>query len=110
MRAADVLFRVDAGPDVGLGHLQRCLSLAMALGELDQRCVFLIHGAAEACTWADTFGLEAHPLREAAGGSEDLQHVLALAEAAGCDAVVTDSYQVGPAFLHGLREAGRKKT
>ena len=28
---AQVLFRVDAGPRRGLGHLQRCLSLAAAL-------------------------------------------------------------------------------
>ncbi len=38
-----VLFRVDAGSDVGLGHLQRSLSWASALTARDVTCRFLLN-------------------------------------------------------------------
>ncbi|MEI8265166.1 MAG: UDP-2,4-diacetamido-2,4,6-trideoxy-beta-L-altropyranose hydrolase [Betaproteobacteria bacterium] len=37
----NVIFRVDASAEIGLGHLARCLSLAQALRTLGARCLFL---------------------------------------------------------------------
>jgi UDP-2,4-diacetamido-2,4,6-trideoxy-beta-L-altropyranose hydrolase len=70
------LFRVDAGPEVGLGHLQRCLSLALALRE--QGC-------------ESSFVLPAGEDRVRAAGLEVGE--------GPADVVVVDSYRVGPADL-----------
>lgn len=42
MKPRRVVFRVDASPIIGLGHLLRCLSLAQGLTEYDVRVVFVI--------------------------------------------------------------------
>jgi len=34
VKALSVIFRVDAGPDIGIGHLKRCATLAAALSNL----------------------------------------------------------------------------
>ncbi len=107
MSEANVLFRVDAGPGIGLGHLQRCLSLAMALGSDDVGCAFLTNRNRDAESRTIELGFDA----VAAGGgptgsSEDLQRTLSVAEEIGCRAVVVDSYNVDSDYVMSLRRAG----
>lgn len=42
-----VLFRVDAGPSAGLGHLQRCLALAAALRDQNLDVAFVVPAGAK---------------------------------------------------------------
>ena len=42
----NVLFRVESGVGVGLGHIQRCLSLASALLEIGHTSPFVVSGDA----------------------------------------------------------------
>ncbi|HCU80344.1 MAG TPA: UDP-2,4-diacetamido-2,4,6-trideoxy-beta-L-altropyranose hydrolase, partial [Chloroflexi bacterium] len=54
----NILFRVDADPTIGLGHLQRCISLAQALESIDVESVFLSYDHLEAITRIQRFGFE----------------------------------------------------
>jgi UDP-2,4-diacetamido-2,4,6-trideoxy-beta-L-altropyranose hydrolase len=46
-----IAFRVDAGVDMGLGHLSRCLTLASKLRERGARVLFLV--SPESVNWGD---------------------------------------------------------
>lgn len=102
-----ILFCTDAGPQIGLGHLRRCLSLAAAFAETDAHCEFVCAGAADAASIIETSGWPVHFLeRPALFGSELLEPTLKLTASLRPDAVVVDSYAVDPAFFASLRELG----
>lgn len=104
--SACVGFRVAAGPDVGLGHLQRCLSLAMALHQQRVNPVFFIGTNAA----ADRIRHFNFPFRitekEQPGENGDLEETLRGAREHGCQTMVVDSYQVDSQYLGSLRAAG----
>ena len=104
---ASVLFRVDAGARVGLGHLQRCLSLASALRQLDVRCIFLAAGEPAVRDRVVGAGFGVHALNGVGPGDEsDLSQTLDTAAEDGCEGVIVDSYSVDEWYLGRLREAG----
>ncbi|MFT6898245.1 MAG: UDP-2,4-diacetamido-2,4,6-trideoxy-beta-L-altropyranose hydrolase [Paraglaciecola sp.] len=53
-----IVFRVDASPIIGLGHLMRCLALSQGLGENDVEVVFVVNETtlAYCCSRHDWFG------------------------------------------------------
>ncbi len=102
-----VLFRVDAGPAIGLGHLQRCLSLAMGLRHLGASCVFLSNEESATSDRVRRFGFDGYVLEPAEPWEEeDLADTVALASESGCDAIVVDSYCTGSDYLRRLRRTG----
>lgn len=104
---ASVLFRVDAGARVGLGHLQRCLSLASALRQLDVRCVFLAAGEPAVRDRVVGAGFGVHTLNGVASLDEtDLRQTLDTAAHEGCEGIIVDSYTADESYLGRLRGAG----
>ena len=92
MTSLSVLFRVDASPLIGLGHLQRCLSLGAALHHYDARCYFLTNDRSEVLERVVRFGFEGFSLGTGESwGQQDLEQTLAIAADQGCSAVVVDS-------------------
>ena len=109
-RGANVraLFRVDAGPDAGLGHVQRCLALAEALRRFAVDSVFL--------TMDDPVvydrlsgsggGAQAPFHHEAVQQGNEVEQAVEAARTHGCTVVIVDSYHVGVECLRALRAAG----
>ena len=104
---ATFLFRVDAGPGVGLGHLSRCIALADAVSDRGAQAILLVPagGATSANALATRHLVEvlAPPTR---GGEADLMDTIARSHRHGCGVVVVDSYAVDAQYLGRLREAG----
>ena len=104
---AGVLFRVDAGPGVGLGHLQRSLSLASALRQYGAECAFVTHQAALSGERIGAFGFQREVLRaESSWGPEDLAQTCSVLRRREWTTVVVDSGRKGSEYLQGLRNAG----
>jgi len=102
-----VLFRVDAGPQIGLGHLQRCLSLATALRQLDATCLFLTNEESKLRDRVTRFGFRGCELGGVESWSvEDLVQTISMAGSHGCDAIIVDSDYEGADYLGQLRKAG----
>lgn len=104
---AGVLFRVDAGPGVGLGHLQRCLSLASALRQRGAECSFVTNPEVSNTDRIGVFGFEREVVRaEKSWGPDDLAQTRSAAGKHGWTTVIVDSGRKGPEYLRGLRDAG----
>ncbi|MFN8542689.1 MAG: hypothetical protein U0807_00540 [Candidatus Binatia bacterium] len=85
MSAPLVLFRCDAGPAVGLGHLARSAALARALGRAGARTALLTHASrVQAEPWLRGF--------DVVGPAGDVAATLAVARAA--QALVVDGYDL----------------
>lgn len=96
-----ILFRPEAGSGVGLGHLQRCLSLGMALEVLGVKNTFISSGEQQVHDWIAGAGFTAVPQP-----SPSPEFIADLAFSLGCTAIVVDSYEVGHEYITTLRETG----
>ena len=102
-----VLFRVDVGPGVGLGHIHRNLGLAEALRQLKIDGMFVLsqEDSAAARVTRKGFQVEALP-RELPGQMEDCSRVIMTAKQRGCTVAVVDSYDVDTDYIDRLRSSG----
>jgi UDP-2,4-diacetamido-2,4,6-trideoxy-beta-L-altropyranose hydrolase len=104
-----ILFFADAGPDVGGGHVMRCLTLARALVERGAECAFVESRAAAPVL--RRFGWPEQTLL-AMIGEEELGAVVGwgreFADRFEADIVVVDHYGVGAAEETALRGLHRR--
>jgi len=100
--APRVVFRADAGPEIGLGHARRCLTLAGALRELGVESLFVFTGAARAREWLQASDFEV----VAVESTRDLPGTLEHCRARRVSVIVVDTPSRAPAYLTALTGAG----
>ena len=102
-----VFFRTEADSRIGLGHLQRCLSLAVALRRYRMESVFLINPDPVAHEWVAREGFRIEAIhRVSLGGERDVQAALAAAAVKAPSLMVLDSYRLGDGYRLQLKNAG----
>lgn len=100
-----VIFRADAGSEIGAGHVMRCLALAQAVLERGVGATFV--GAVPdglACRLREE-GLGLESTRGAPGSEDDARGTVEVARRLGARHVVIDGYRFGPAMIDALRGA-----
>lgn len=98
---------MDAGPHIGVGHLQRCLSLAAALAERGEHSCFLVNDVDGNREFIEPsgFGVETL-LKTESWTNEDVEETKWVARQHECSVAVVDSHEVSPGYLAALRSAG----
>jgi len=103
-----VIFRTDASPIVGYGHLMRCRVLANALIDLGVACVMVGPPPSER-TEADAGVFDAWlEQSEWSTAGDDARTLAALANKYGCGVAVLDDYRVDLDYQKVMLEAGLK--
>lgn len=106
MGAPLAVFRADAAPELGGGHVMRCLALAQALGESGWLSVFA--GGPQTIETVPAISRMGHAWIELSGGAESEPAALESALGRPCDLLVVDHYGRGADFETACRKFARQ--
>lgn len=102
-----VVFRVDASPYIGGGHVIRCLALAYKMKKNGWRVLFATTEVTK-CMLGSSFGLEAYDIIILAEGEELDPVALTSRNEKGCDLCVIDHYEIDYTYAAALRPWAKK--
>lgn len=107
MSTHPILIRTDAGSGIGLGHLQRSLSLADALNQIDIEVRFLSNTTAYGRSRVESRGFKIDLLKATDSWSrQDIQNTCEIANLNGCNTIVVDSHESTSEYLCSIRSQG----
>lgn len=102
-----ILIRTDAGPEIGSGHLMRCLALAQACLERKVQPVMVLSGTSrEAAGNPMLHGMDIQFVDARSGSPEDCLQTSRLAVRHQAAWVVVDGYQFAEIYYRSLKQRG----
>jgi UDP-2,4-diacetamido-2,4,6-trideoxy-beta-L-altropyranose hydrolase len=102
-----IAFRVDASPDIGIGHLMRCLALSEELRRRGHDCFFLLKVVhPEVLERIKKFGCNSYLLPRTATLQQDLDSVIEYVFNQSIDWVITDHYQIDANYVKEIKHQG----
>ncbi len=101
-----ILFRCNAGPVIGYGHLTRCRALAQALRRQGETCVMFGPDAADARPEDQDIFSDWIPMADWPSAAEDATRLVDLARRLDAGWAVLDDYRVDEPYQLTLRAAG----
>ncbi|MBU0766656.1 UDP-2,4-diacetamido-2,4,6-trideoxy-beta-L-altropyranose hydrolase [Patescibacteria group bacterium] len=105
----NILFRSDASPKIGTGHVMRCLALAQALQKTDGQSVFITSKITPSL--ADRLkknNCEVVALSATPYGQEDAEEVAKKAKDIGAQWIIVDGYSFDADYQQHLKEQNLK--
>lgn len=104
-----IIFRADASPQVGTGHIMRCLSLGQRWRSVGGRSVFITcMNTPYIQTRLQSEGIETIELSANLGSIEDAKQTVALAKKLSASWVVLDGYNFSPSYQQIIKNSGLK--
>lgn len=102
-----LVIRADAGAQIGMGHVMRCLALAQAWQEVEGPAIFVTcPGVSALEERLRAEGIEAVHQSFPIGGFEDVKRTVTVTHLTGADWVVVDGYRFNAEYLKQLKNAG----
>jgi len=91
--------RVDGGPNIGMGHIQRCLALSSELEKNGAEILFISKKDKAIKKKIQREGFEVMVLKDKIDLKEDLKDTINAIKTYRADGVITDSYAIGEHYL-----------
>jgi UDP-2,4-diacetamido-2,4,6-trideoxy-beta-L-altropyranose hydrolase len=102
-----LIFRADAGQQIGVGHVMRCLALAQCWHEAGGQGIFVIGGEAPLLSERlKAEGLRVSYLSTRAGSAQDAMQTAEIALQTGARWVVADGYHFASDYQQHLKNSG----
>ncbi|HVQ01489.1 MAG TPA: UDP-2,4-diacetamido-2,4,6-trideoxy-beta-L-altropyranose hydrolase [Candidatus Thermoplasmatota archaeon] len=102
-----IAFRVDASPDIGIGHLMRCLALSEELRRRGHDCFFLLKMVhPEVLERIKKFECTPYLLPRTESLQQDLDSVIEYAFSQSIDWLITDHYQIDASYVKEIKHQG----
>lgn len=104
-----IVFRVDAGPTIGMGHVVRCIALGQACVAAGKKVVFVTAShAPEVHAAIHREGFHVEVLPEACPAPSDVQGTMAVLGRGSCCWLVLDGYHFDAEYQQQVKQAGHR--